>query len=178
MTNYIFTDYDGVYAPIAQMPGEQVWDKRDVFEMEESHGATHSYYIYPEMVRRINTLSTWKDTSVQWLTTWRDEIEAINQMLGVSYMNAEMTLRDLSSRFSDDFKFRAILNAANLGNRVVWCEDEISEDAVLHFGIDKSLPVSEISYGNGSILVIAPNSHEGMTPDQMDAIEEYVMRDS
>lgn len=177
-TTFILTDYDGVFAPIAQMEGEQVWPEREIREMKESHGATHSFYVYPEMLRRFRSLLEMENVEAYWLTTWRGETSALNSMLGLDLEEAG-TVEDSSYHLETDWKFAMARRAYESGMKIVWFEDEVSQEAWEYLRKEKAtkegtglLEITNPQTG-GRLLIVHPVSHEGVSPEHMDAVEIF-----
>lgn len=158
---FLLSDFDGVFAPIAQMPHENPWPVREFRTMVESNGALHSFYVYPEMIRRMKALVHVEAVNPFWLTTWKDETDAINKMLGLHWEEAGEP-DFVSSGFS--WKEQLVIDAHERGASMVWLEDEPTE-AMLSWVLETADP--------SRLLHINPVSHIGITPQDMDLIERF-----
>lgn len=161
MTTYLLTDFDGVFAPIAQSPHEQAWPERESRETIESHGAPHSFFVYPEMIKRMSKVFDKPNVEGFWLTTWRGETDSLNKMLGLDLPEAG-TPAFTQSGFS--WKEQMVLDAYNQGARIVWIEDEPTV-TMLQWIEKESDPAR--------ILCIIPVSYCGVTPEDMSRIEAF-----
>lgn len=162
MITYLLTDFDGVIAPIASSPHEKAWPERESRELMESHGATHSFYVYPEMLKRLTVLFKKNTVMPFWLSTWKGETAALNTMLGFNLEEAgepEFPHPDFS------WKEQMVISAYEEGVHLIWIEDEPSP-SMLQWIEQESDPKR--------ILCIIPNSYWGMTPDDMEKIEAFI----
>lgn len=162
MTVFLLSDFDGVIAPIAQMPTEIPWSLRETRQMSESHGAPHSFYIYPELLSRLKALETLGLVDPFWLTTWKGETDALNKMTGLDWPEAGVP-DFITSGFS--WKEQMVIDAYKTGVPIVWLEDEPTD--AMHRWV---LNVSDMD----RLLFIQPYSHQGINPQQMESIEQFV----
>jgi hypothetical protein len=118
------------------------------------------------LVDRMNALFE-LPVELVWLTTWRSDAPEVGRMMGFA-PNAERVLHPLSgiTTFpSLEWKLQAILaEQRDNPSPFVWIEDEIPM-------LSESEKTAVESLGG---FLIAPGSEDGVSPEQMTLIEDYV----
>ena len=150
------------------------WELREGWERGTFHGFVLSWD--PTITARLRELHESGRVEIQWLTTWTtDADKLLAEPMGLP--------RGLKVHDRDDvaptgysgpagglsgwWKLAAARAVAEAepGRRIVWIDDDLAEQAV---------DVVEWLSANPHVLVVAPDLYEGLTHDQLDAIEAWL----
>lgn len=152
-----FLDIDGVLAP---------FDRRQPdLEAIRLGGWQGTVLISPSVITRIRALHDAGLVEVQWLTSWEDEAAMVLAPalgLGKYRVHAEPTDVPVDARLY--WKEKVVRDHAAGRARFVWTDDEMT-----YYGSQVSVVAD-----HPEALVIAPDSHVGLTHEHLDLIEAYL----
>lgn len=119
----------------------------------------------PQLIKRIRDLVNAGTVEVRWCTTWCAQADRIEKAMGLPPLLRAFTHEVVTREEAKTAKINAVADALATGRRVVWTDDiEVTLFGHLYADAERS----------GRILMIAPYSRSGITPDQMNEIEKFI----
>ncbi len=174
-------DVDGVLNAATSSPDRSVWDDWQRGEAVAA-GRVWPIWFSPTVCRRIGHLHEEGSVDVRWLTTWEDDANAgLRELLGLPRLPVAGRAREVHAGNPGPHGFvgRTPPRPApgwwklTVARRVadpdpmrplVWTDDDLRyEQEALAWAEDRP----------GPRLLVAPQTHVGLTPPQLDAIEEF-----
>lgn len=172
---HLFLDVDGVLNAFELDLGTDVdrFDDFDVheveFEFESGHSRPFRVCLSPTMGARIAQLAV----DIHWATTWEQRADsAIAPLCGFPRGLPVLSPLDEVEEWDLDWKFLAVRRSVERDPRpFVWIDDDID------FFRDDQMTAREWA-ANTSLpnLLIAPEGETGLSPQQLDAVEDFVHR--
>jgi hypothetical protein len=155
-------DVDGVLNAARPGWGEDP-DQGDAFV----DGACYSLRWAPALTRWIGALTLSGAVEIRWATTWVDHIVQIERLLRLPRL--ETAFHGLQGEDDDPLarKVKAALDVVEVERRpLIWTDD----DAIPEHGelLDRLLD------GGVPVLLLSPGSRQGLQPDDLTAIDDFL----
>lgn len=171
MTTHLFLDVDGVFNAF----GNQYFKDKDLWgDLTTVNVNRFPITFSATLVARINALAERDDVEVYWLTTWaEDAANDLSPALGINGKEWPVAGRP-PFREKDGvwWKLTAIRGYVEdvipAGDQVVWVDDDFIVDTEAKEWWQESLAAGQ------KMLCISPQTHLGITPDEMEKIETFV----
>lgn len=171
-TTVVYCDVDGVinaYNGTKVMPekGHAGWD---TWAVEKVAGFFIRYS--PDLLRRLEALAARPDVKVKWLTTWTDSApSALCPGIGLAGEEWEVVPRLPKYSISSIrwWKLQAIRDDWTEDKRIVWIDDDLKDEPPAYSWLNWICGDDD-----SRALDISPQTHLGITRDEMDRIERFV----
>lgn len=153
-------DVDGVLnAVIKNNPtGPGMWTEWEKFKASNGFTLTYS----PQLIKRMNDLVVADKVEIVWLTTWFDQIDALpfTNWHGFRVGNT----KDEYHNRLEWWKLPVAQRLWEPDRKMVWTDDDINFDREARNWAGRQ----------ENVLAICPKTIIGITPKQMDMIEEFL----
>lgn len=113
----------------------------------------------PHLTARINQIATSGLADVRWCSTWCGQTSQLEAMFGLPAFPPAFIP---GSERVEDQKTAAAWDVINSGRSLIWTDDEIPYH------------VADQITQTSMALIVRPNERRGLTPADMDAIDEWI----
>jgi hypothetical protein len=118
----------------------------------------------PELIARIRKLIDAGAVEVRWCTTWCPDADRLEKLWSLPSLGRAFDTVP-KSRYVGDLKLAAAREVLASGRRLIWTDDMEVPD----FG-----PLYDELTANGQGLLIRPPGREGLSPEHMEVIEQWI----
>jgi hypothetical protein len=161
MTPVWLLDVDGVLN--AARPG---WGGPPARRQVPADGVLYPMTWAPALMKRLTRIHRAGSVEIRWSTTWVDEIAGVQAAMGLPRFPVAFT-NPVPGTASVEAKEEAALHVVETeGRPLIWTDDT---------AIPADGPVRERLAASGRrLLLLAPDSHRGLQPADLDRIEDFV----
>lgn len=174
-------DVDGVINVAARVPGVPVWPA-EAWIRTQARAGRRSYPILAAqpVLAFIRDVATSGAADVRWHTTWQhDAVTHLAPALGLPALPVENAPEFASANGASGYagtftghtwwKLPAARRRVAAGQVLLWTDDDLALDSVQRAIGVEPLPAD-------TTLLIAPQTHVGLTPDHLAAIASFLER--
>jgi hypothetical protein len=121
----------------------------------------------PALMSRLRAVHGSGDVEIRWATTWVDDIDQITTLMGLPRWECAFSLTRAGSDAISAKHAAALHVVRTEGRPLVWTDDEVVP-------IAGSYPDRRLRTAGPPVLLIRPRKANGLQPNQLDEIEEFV----